>query len=212
MVDEYELVSHQELDLLRSELKRLRDDRSSFPLPSLPDADEISPVPPDVIRSLNTSLLRLNVAFEKQLLFLDRVQKEMAQAPSQDDRLSKIEAQNEKISAGIIAMVNMVRDQQIQINQLSMLLKGMHSKIEEVRLQRRSAFRIPPIEQPRREVSIKNQGGPFEIEIPRPISQDIIAEEAKESYPSVSMVAPPTVPEEIPLPPKKNLLSRFVKT
>lgn len=228
MGDEYELVSHQELELLKSELKRLREQgiRPEFSLPSLPDDAAVTNLAvnmsTDVVRSFNSSLLRLNMAFERQLQFLERAQKEMANAPSDADRFSRIEAQNEKIAAGVVSMANMVRDQQIQINQLSMLLKGMHGKIEEVRLQRRSAFRIPPISDlPRKESQFQTRmrEQPVEIEIPNPINDQILAEEKQETYPSISMLntqgALPeqlNIPEDIPLPPKKNLLSRFVKS
>ncbi|MFH1916188.1 MAG: hypothetical protein ABIJ21_02905 [Nanoarchaeota archaeon] len=254
MVDEYELVSHEELEFLRNELKKLRVGQAKDQLPHFADiTPALSPLPaiparvgpetrpsepssPEVnsefIRSLNASLSRLNKVLERQYVLLERAGQEAARSPSPDEKFSRLERQNEKIAGGIVGLSNMIRDQQIQINQLSLLFKSIQSKVDEVRLQRRSApsFKVPPpvpskevyLDRPKSPLVIpaRQSSGPIEIDVPNPLGPEIMAEEKRESYPTFSMMNKPSpdtskvlsqTPEDIPLPPqKKGVLSRFM--
>jgi hypothetical protein len=194
------------------------------------------------IASLNSSLEKLNVSFAKMLILFDKAEKDMANEKPDDTHLliGHLESQNEKIAAGIVSMANMIRDQQIQMNQMVLLFKGMQERIEELRLQRRpvSSFKIPPKIAETEEMtpqkentmtsSTRDMPTTIEIEVPKSPAKEILEEEKSESYPTLSsMLGPTTMSEppdqhldvqiasadEIPAPPsiEKKGLFKFLK-
>lgn len=228
--DEYELISRQELGRLRM-IEQAGPTAGSPPGTPAQKGGIFEQLDPALITSLNTSLDKLNSSLSRLLILFERAQKEVAEKPEVPDN-ERLESQNEKIASGIVAVANMIRDQQIQINQLNILFKGIQDKMDELRLQRRptAAFKISPSlleqEEKRAYGPLEPESRQIEIDIPRSPAKEILEEEKHENYQTLSMFsqipAPPiprpaetreaiSIPEDLPPPPEKKGILKFLK-
>ncbi|MBU1975589.1 MAG: hypothetical protein KKG59_04260 [Nanoarchaeota archaeon] len=212
MVDEYELVSREELDSLRKKAVPI-----DVPIETSIHEDELSgpAVSSSKIIVLNNNVEKLNHALKRLLMLFDQAQKEMIEKKPESSDVARIFTQNEKIANGVISMGNMIRDQQIQLNQLNLLYRRQQELLQEIRLQRRTrpvaAFKIPPKQTLVNSEPIMPSPRPmpappqaeFEIETGPKIGQQILEEEKTETYPMLNTMlgdAPPA-PAEAQAPP-----------
>jgi hypothetical protein len=208
--DEFELISRQELERLRQR-EQTGLQQQAVPEQASQDIEVADAIDHSMVASLNLSLDRLNSSLSRLLIMFDKAQKEVtAQKPDMtEDKFSRIESQNEKIASGIVALANMIRDQQIQINQFNLLFKGMQERMDELRLQRRptAAFKISPSLMEMEEKPVftpptmpQQESHQIEIEIPRSPSKEILEEEKHEDYQTLSMFSSLPPPPQAPLP------------
>ncbi|MFH1072614.1 MAG: hypothetical protein V1743_04255 [Nanoarchaeota archaeon] len=156
-MDDYELVAKDEIQSLRDEIKRFK---MGFQ-PAQPSSAQQSPAElrahqqdqpsfsSDTGRMVNlyNSMEKLNESVTRLLTLFQRAQIELIKDKSSQspDKFLKLESQNEKIANGIISMVNMIKDQQLQLNQLNTLYGELRHRMEDTLPKRRDfTFKIPP--------------------------------------------------------------------
>lgn len=219
MVDEYELVSKKELDELRKKVSTEQAPTQETRESEIKELDRFAKAGESAkIIYLNNNVEKLNHSLKRLLMLFDQAHKEMVnQGPAANhDGLQNVMTQNEKIASGLISIANMIRDQQIQLNQMNILYRQLEGRLDEIRLQRRitpTSYKIPKISEPRpyappvmpKEAAPLPERPPaqpsvgVEVDTGPKIGQQIMQEEQNEKYATFDMFNKPEEEEpELP--------------
>jgi len=186
--------------------------------------------------TLQNSVQKLNESLSKLFMLFERAKSEIVTNKPEfyEADFRKVQTQNEKIASGIITIANMIKDQQIQINQLNTLYNQMSGQIREHLPKKRDyAFKIHPdlkkatmsqkydnvqnlmksVEKPKPEYNapqphtqhMSSSNGNISIDIPKTKpSQEILIEEKSQKFPSLNVFSEPEPEGNVPKPPVKT--------